>query len=89
MAKRGRICPLYDQQATNQQKANGCACQAPICGPASDCMGSLTRGCTVPAFVWRKPPRPSVARWYEFKDLFSIAAREAGIYPGAEGFDLR
>ncbi len=54
MAKRGRICPLYDQQATNQQKANGCACQAPICGPASDCMGSLTRGCTVPAFVWRK-----------------------------------
>lgn len=38
--------------------------------------------------VWRKPPRPSVARWYEFKDLFSIAAREAGIYPGDEIHEL-
>jgi len=48
------LCPLYDLNAANQQKAHGCACTAPVCAPSGDCGGSLTGGnCTVPAFVWR------------------------------------
>jgi hypothetical protein len=47
-------CPLYNEKSSNQQKAHGCACSSPVCSPSSDCNGSITRGCTVPAFIWRK-----------------------------------
>ena len=47
-------CPLYNAMATTQQKAHGCACESPVCGPSGDCAGSVTsRECSVPAFVWR------------------------------------
>lgn len=55
MSKNPGLCPLYNNDASGQEKAHGSACGSPVCNPNSDCCGSITNSaCTVPAFVWKK-----------------------------------